>query len=186
MKILPEITFRNVQKTSAIEQMIQNNIEKLDKLHENIMSFRIIIEKKHKSQKSGNPYYVRINITIPPGNEIVVKEKESKDTIPNPLVSAIQEGFITAKREIKKLVEKQRHEVKSHPAQEMNAIVNKLFKDRGYGFLKTLEGREIYFHRNSVLYRDFDRLETGTGVRCLEEEGEKGLQASTVHIVNKT
>lgn len=55
-----------------------------------------------------------------------------------------------------------------------------------YGFLRTLDtGREIYFHRNSVSDRDFERLEVGTGVQFAEEEGEMGPQATTVQIVDK-
>ena len=44
----------------------------------------------------------------------------------------------------------------------------------------TGDGREIYFHRNSVLNGRFDRLERGAKVRFIEEMGEKGPQASTV------
>ena len=34
---------------------------------------------------------------------------------------------------------------------------------------------EVYFHRNSVLHDDFDRLTIGMGVRYVAEDGEKGL-----------
>jgi len=61
----------------------------------------------------------------------------------------------------------------------------KLFSEEGYGFLETPDGREIYFHRNSVIGSDFDRLEIGTEVRFAEETGEQGPQASTVTIVGK-
>ena len=60
--------------------------------------------------------------------------------------------------------------------------VNKLMPDESYGFLKTLDGREIYFHRNSVLHEGFDRLKVGTEVNFVEEEGKEGPQASTVKI----
>jgi cold shock CspA family protein len=60
--------------------------------------------------------------------------------------------------------------------------VNRLFPEEGYGFLETPDGREIYFHRHSVLYPGFDRLAIGTEVRFVEEPGEKGPQASTVAI----
>jgi len=45
--------------------------------------------------------------------------------------------------------------------------------------------REIYFHKNSVLGRAFPRLKVGTTVRFAEEQGERGPQASTVHVVPK-
>ena len=53
------------------------------------------------------------------------------------------------------------------------------------GFIETPDGREIYFHRNSLLNADFDRIEIGDLVRFHEEAGEKGSQASTVHVEGK-
>ncbi len=76
---------------------------------------------------------------------------------------------------------RQRGAVKSH-AETHRARVSRLFPEGGYGFLATPDGREIYFHRHSVLHPGFDRLAIGTEVRFVEEPGEKGPQASTVAI----
>jgi cold shock CspA family protein len=56
--------------------------------------------------------------------------------------------------------------------------VHRLFID--YGFIKTVDGTEIYFHRNSVANKGFRRLKVGSRVRYTVEEGEKGPQASIV------
>ena len=64
-----------------------------------------------------------------------------------------------------------------------HALVSKIFVDRGYGFLEDGDGREVYFHRNSVLDGKFERLTVGTKVRFAEEDGDKGPQASTVHVL---
>jgi len=61
--------------------------------------------------------------------------------------------------------------------------VVKIFPGEGYGFLEDDEGREIYFHRNSVLDGAFQRLEVGSEVRFAEEAGEKGPQASSVGLI---
>jgi cold shock CspA family protein len=65
------------------------------------------------------------------------------------------------------------------------AKVNQLFKEKGYGFLVTPEGQEIYFHKDSVLNRAFGRLRVGTTVIFAEEQGDKGPQASSVRITVK-
>jgi cold shock CspA family protein len=54
-----------------------------------------------------------------------------------------------------------------------------------YGVIMTPDNREIYFHRNSVLNEEFDKLEEGTEVRFHEESGEQGPQASTVKVEGK-
>jgi cold shock CspA family protein len=63
------------------------------------------------------------------------------------------------------------------------ARVTRLYPEEGYGFLTTPGGREIYFHRASVLNGGFDRLTIGSEVRFTEEPGEEGPQASSVQIV---
>jgi cold shock CspA family protein len=62
--------------------------------------------------------------------------------------------------------------------------VARIFPQDGYGFIATPEGRELYFHRNSVLEPGFDQLEVGTEVRFDEEMGEQGLQATSVKAID--
>ena len=62
------------------------------------------------------------------------------------------------------------------------ARIARLFPDEGYGFIETADGREVYFHKNSVVGERFERLEVGKEVRFVEEHGENGPQASTVHV----
>ncbi len=61
--------------------------------------------------------------------------------------------------------------------------MSKLFPD--YGFLETSDGREIYFHCNSVLNNGFEKLQVGTHVHFAEEQGNEGPQASTVTIAER-
>jgi cold shock CspA family protein len=104
----------------------------------------------------------------------------------DPLPIVIKHAFAAAARQLRKLVEEQRGAVKTHPEQEVAAIVHKLFPEEGYGFLRTVDTQEeIYFHKNSVLHHEFDRLTIGMGVRYTAETGEKGLQATSVQIVDK-
>ncbi len=64
-----------------------------------------------------------------------------------------------------------------------HAHVVTLFPEEGYGFLETADGAAISFHRNSVVHDAFDRLAIGTEVSFVAEEGDNGLQASTVRVV---
>ena len=40
--------------------------------------------------------------------------------------------------------------------------MEKLFPEGRYGFLRTVDGREVYFHSNSVLHGDSECLERVT------------------------
>jgi cold shock CspA family protein len=99
---------------------------------------------------------------------------------------AIREAFDAMRRRLEDYVRQQRGSIKTHEAPLLSGRVTKLFRPEGYGFLETLDGREIYFHGNSVLAPGFDRLEIGTEVRFAEEQGAEGPQASTVYQISKS
>ena len=186
MQVPVEISYRNVDKTDEIESLVQEKINKLQKFCSQMTSCRVAIEKAHDHPSSGSPYRVRLDITVPPGHELAVVENPGEGNQYKELQTVIRDAFEAARRQVVELNEKQQDQVKHHPQQETAAVVTKLFKEQGYGFIKTLDtGREIYFHQNSVLHNDFERIEIGTGVQFSETLGEMGPQATTVQIVSK-
>ncbi|HLV22200.1 MAG TPA: HPF/RaiA family ribosome-associated protein [Polyangiaceae bacterium] len=178
-----QITFRYVDKTPELEALITRRVEKLERLCDHVIGCRVAVERPHEHEASGNPYRVRIDCTVPPGHELVVTKEPSDYTLSDSLSTVITHAFQAMERQLKELVDKQRGEVKTHF--EPHALVSRKFDDAGYGFLRTPNGREIYFHRNAVTHDDFDRLTIGTEVRYEEVLGQEGPQASTVQIVGK-
>jgi cold shock CspA family protein/ribosome-associated translation inhibitor RaiA len=185
MQVPIEISFRDIDKSDAIDTLIREKTQKLEKICDYMTSCRVVVAKPQKHQHSGSPYRVRLDVRIPPGHEIVVKREPGEGDMHEPLDTVIRGVFDSAWRQVKEIVERQREDVKSHPQQEAGGLVDELVQSEGYGFLRTAEGRRVYFHRNSVLNDDFDHLEVGTGVRFVEEMGNDGPQASTVQIVDK-
>lgn len=102
-----------------------------------------------------------------------------------PLVALIRRAFGSAQRELKSMVEKQRGEIKTPAYQRLVASVEKILRNEGYGFLRTSDGQQVYFHKNSVLHRHWGKLTVGTAVRYTPELGDKGLQASTLEPIDK-
>lgn len=181
MQVPLQITARNFELTEAIESAIRKNAEKLDRFYERIMSCKVVVEapvKKH--HQKGIVYNVRLNVTIPGGGEIVVNREPHED-----LYVSINNAFDTAHRQLKERVSKQRGEVKYHEEPQPRAKITQLFPHMDYGLITTLENREIYFHRNSVVDTDFEDLEIGMEVRFVESMGEEGPQASTVRVIKK-
>jgi cold shock CspA family protein/ribosome-associated translation inhibitor RaiA len=185
MQIPFDVTYRGVEKTDDLEALIQEKVDKLEEVCDHIMGCHIAVEKVHDRPSHGSPYRVRIDLTVPPGHELAVDKNPGEGNQYDPVDAVIREAFDAARKQLTKLNRKQQGEVKQHPEQQMAAIVTQLFPEEGYGFIKTLTGEEIYFHRNSVVLDDFDRLEIGTGVQFFLSEGNKGPQASTVKIVSK-
>jgi cold shock CspA family protein len=174
MRVPLEIAFKGIEHPDEMEALIREEADKLERVCHYMMSCRVAVEKRQQHQEVGNPYRVRLVMTVPPGHELVVRREPSKGDIHS------------AARQLRKLVEQQRGNIKIHPDRQVMAVVHKLFPVEGYGFLRTVDTQEeIYFHRNSVLHGDFDRLTIGLGVRYTAEVGEKGLQATSVQIVDK-
>ncbi|KMQ50507.1 Sigma 54 modulation protein YhbH [Chitinispirillum alkaliphilum] len=183
MQIPLEVTYRDGTKTDEIDDLIRRRAAKLDILCDHITSCRVMVEKFQKHQRSGQPYKVRLDIKMPPGHEIVVSRDPGKGDLHLDLGAEVRWAFDTAERKIKALMEKQRGDVKKHVHNEVQGVIARIFRADGTGFIITIDGREVFFHKNSILNRDFDSLKEGLGVRFVETMGEKGPQASTVQIV---
>ena len=173
-----QITFHHMERSEAIEKIIREKAKKLDKYADRIMSCRVVVEVPHRHHQHGNQYQVRIDLKLP-GHEIVINREPPEHAADKDISVALRDAFDSARRQIEDHVRDQRGFVKSHE-EAPRARVSKLFPVDGYGFLATPDGREVYFHRNSVLQDRFDRLEIGSEVTIALEQGEKGLQASTV------
>ena len=178
VKIQPTITVRNVSLSEAAKSAILKKASKLDSFYDRITSCRVVVEVPHRHHSKGLLYNVRIDMTVP-GKELVVRREPHKD-----LYVAIRDAFDAARRQLKDFALRQRGDVKTHEA-ALHARVSKLFPKKGYGFIETPDGLEIYFHKNSVLNSGFDRLEIGIEVRFVQEPGEHGPQASTVSVIRR-
>lgn len=185
MEVPPEITYRGVGSSDELEDLILAKAAKLDELHPAMISCRVAVEKDPEEQRSGSPYRVRVVVRIPPGKELVGRREPGEGESHEPVRVAVKDAFEAVRRQLIKTKEKQQGEVKSNPAQDLVGHVVRLFPEEGYGFIRSAEGREIFFHRNAVLQDDFDRLEVGTGVRYFPTDSPEGPQASTIKIVDK-
>ncbi|MGH7828995.1 MAG: HPF/RaiA family ribosome-associated protein [Candidatus Binatia bacterium] len=204
MKIPLQVTFRNMPSSKAVEAAIREKAAKLDQFYDKIMGCRVIVEAPHRRHHKGKRYHVRIDLTVPRGELVIKREPKriaeapsrepegepaetrepSKYGAHDDIYVAVRDAFDAARRKLQDYARRQRGGVKIHEP-EAQARVSKLFPEEGFGFLEALDGKEIYFHRNSVLEPGFDHLRVGSKVTFAEELGEKGPQASTVRFMGK-
>jgi cold shock CspA family protein len=173
-----QITARDFALTPAIEAEVRRRAEALEHFYPRLTGCHVVLEGAVKHHRKGGPFKVRVDMRAP-GRELSVTRQSDED-----LALALREAFDAAVRVLEDYAREQRHAVKTHEAQP-HGRVRALFSTEGFGFIESADGREVYFHRNSVLNDEFDRLEVGTAVRFVEEMGDKGPQASTVAIAGK-
>jgi cold shock CspA family protein len=185
MQIPLELTFRNVHKDPKIEALIRRQVAKLEKICPHMVGCRVSVEKPQEHQRSGSPFRVRLKLTVPPEHELAAVRNAGEGDLHEPLPAIVRRAFQAARQQLKKLVAKQRRRTKTHAEQQVGGFIARLFPHQEYGFIRNLEGREIYFHRNSLRGSEFEELQIGAGVRWTEEEGEKSSQASSVHVLDQ-
>lgn len=181
MQLPLQITFRNMKSSESIEARIREQAERLDRFYDRIMGCRVVVEAHHRHHHKGNLYHVRIDLTVP-GSELVVNREPAQHKAHKDLYVAIRDAFNAVQRQLEDYVRRQRGDVKIHEVPPRGRILQ-LFLDEGYGMIETPDRREIYFHKNSVLNADFNKLKIGAEVRFVEEKGDLGPQASTVRVI---
>ncbi len=184
MKLPLQISFRNIDRSESIENRIREEAAQLDEFCDRIMSCRVVVDVPHRHHEFGNVYQVRVDIKVPVEEIAVVNEPAEHDPHYKDFNVAIRDAFESAARKLEEYVRRQRQDVKQHDVSPHGRI-SKVFLQDGYGFIETSDGREVYFHANSVLDSKFDALAIGTEVTFAEELGDKGPQASTVRILGR-
>ncbi len=67
----------------------------------------------------------------------------------------------------------------------MQGTIKRIIRDRGFGFIRSAEGQEVFFHRSNLKELTFDGLKEGEVVEFDIERGEKGPRAMNVRAGQK-
>ena len=185
MQVLPEIKFHDVNRSPWIESYIGERVQRLERFADGITSCHVTLTREQASHAKGNKYSVMVEVRLPPNHDLAVRKMKDIRDMPTQLPALINLAFGAIERQLKKTAALRRYEDKRHDGEQPHGMVEKLFAE-GYGFIRTVDDdRQYYFHRNSVLHDDFERLTVGTEVRFAAEQGDEGPQASSVQVIAK-
>ncbi len=185
MDIPLQVSFRNMDRSEAVEARVREKAEKLEQFYGHLTSCRVLVEAPERRRHKGKLFHVRIELGLP-GKELVVSRHPKDKHAHEDVYVAVRDAFDAARRQLEDRVRKMGGKVKSHEV-PLHGKVLRLFPYEGYGFIAASDGREIYFHKASVLREGFDQLEVGSEVRLVVAVGEsaQGPQASTVDPIGK-
>jgi cold shock CspA family protein len=184
MQVPFDITFHDCEPSEAIRSEVEQHASRLEKFGDHITACHVAVTAPATRHRQGNLFSIHIRVVMPQHKDIVVTKTHGDLPEHEHVSVAIKDAFGSAQRQIEDAVREMRGQVKQHESQEHGRVA-KFLAGEDCGFIETADGREIYFHRNSVLDGAFDRLTVGSEVRFVEEMGEKGPQASTVHLIGK-
>jgi putative sigma-54 modulation protein len=99
MKLPLQISFKNINRSEGITNLIKEKAEKLDRLCGDIISCRVTIAMPHKSHHKGNFFHVAIDISLP-GKEICVSHESQDDLENKDFYHVLKEAFDAAYRQV--------------------------------------------------------------------------------------
>jgi len=188
MQVPLEIAFHNIESSDWAEQEIRTRVAELERIYDRLISCRVRVDQRNRDLTGTLPPVVHIELGIPGRGEIVVSHEPDrllrKYQHPD-LHKAINEAFRVAERRLCDLKEQldDRSKGVAHDAENQSlGQVAELKPEEDFGFLTTKEGSLHYFHRNSVLSGDFERLCRGDEVHYNEAIGDTGPIATKVRV----
>lgn len=184
MQVPAQIDFQGMEPSPELRRHAEEWIAKLETRFGRITSCRVAVKAPGEHHKTSGLYEVNIEIALPDGRSVTAARTPPADERFQIARFALDEAFKRARRQLQDQARRLQGQVKSHVAAPMGTVVDLHLED-GYGFVRTADDRNVYFHRNSVLEDGFDKLELGTRVTFSEEQGVKGPQASTLRVVGK-
>jgi len=170
-----KIEARNVELRASWQEKIDEEKERLIRHYPNyVLYLRVSVEATSHHKEGG--FEIKLVASVP-GDTVVVSRKGENTK------ALLGEAFDVLTQQLKENLRKKRKSQKGvDQAQETSnyGIIKKLSPHESYGFIVTLDEREIYFHENSLKDVEMDYLSEGDSVIYGETLGDKGPQASWV------
>src|SRR5437763_16985568 len=114
MQLPVKISYRGLEKFDQIDNLLFDYAARLERFCDHINRCDVALEQTILTHPKGNPFRCRIDVTVAPRHELVADEKQMDNGTHEPLKKVIHDAFKTMERELRRVVEKQRREVKTH------------------------------------------------------------------------
>lgn len=133
MTLIPtQVTFRGLKHDDQLESDVHERVAWLEQFCADIARCRVLVEVPHRHRRDGRPFHVRIDLTVPGGEPIVISHEPSlhaqlkdasedahrKETeiesVHRHAVVAVRDAFNAARRRLEDFAREQRGAVKTH------------------------------------------------------------------------
>ena len=101
MQVPLQITFRNIERSDALEARIRTDASKLERFHPRISRCRVTLEETQRHQTQGRQYAVAIEVRVPTRELSSTKEHED-------VYVAVRDAFLAMRRQLEDLAREMR------------------------------------------------------------------------------
>jgi len=115
MKREPQITFKNIATSEALEQLIRERIDRLARFHHHIMGVRVVVEEPHVASERGkSTLAISVEVDVAGRPRIVVKRSDGQHESKGDRYAFMNWAFDAVQRQLEDVAAKQNREVKRH------------------------------------------------------------------------
>jgi hypothetical protein len=133
MTLIPtQVTFQGLAHSDEIESNVREHVRELQQFYAGIVRCRVALQVPHRHRRDGRHFHVRVEVTVPGGEPIVVSHEPSLhgrlkdvenealhkdseiDNVRRHARVAIHEAFDAARRRLEDFAREQRGAVKTH------------------------------------------------------------------------
>ena len=97
-----QITFRNLDRSEALEAAVRDHAQKLERFHDGIIGCRVVLEELHRHHRQGNHYHVRVDVTVH-GAELVANREPDENHGYTDVYVAVRDAFEAMRRQLEDL-----------------------------------------------------------------------------------
>ena len=109
----PQITFKNIPTSDALEELIRERIGRLEKFHHHIIGVRVVVEVPHAAPDSGkNALAISVEVDVAGRPRIVVKRSEEDHESKGDRYAFMNWAFDAVQRQLEDIAARQNGEVK--------------------------------------------------------------------------
>ena len=183
-----QITFKGTQNSPALEALIRQHVDALDRQHPRITGCRVVVEIPHRSaDRTKVPIGVTVEVDLPGHKTIVGSDTQDLREVKDDRTVYVNTAFDAVERQLARIADLQNHAVNRTEAAPHRGMVVRLFPEQDYGFVEVANSSELYFTRNAVMGGTFDELDVGMVVHVTRAaaEGPMGPQAHSVKLLDK-
>ena len=114
MESKPHIEFQGMEATAELEQKIEHHLSRLEERFGRITACRVTVKAPSGHRNVGDPYEIRIHLSLPDDREITVDRTPHQDERFQDFAFALNDAFSRAERQLHDQVERMRGAIKQH------------------------------------------------------------------------
>ena len=105
MQVPLQVTFEGTEPSEAVRSVIDREVDRLEKRNHHIIGCRVAVIAPSHKHHHGTGFQVRIWLTMPPHENILVNHMPSDDARHEHVEVAIKDAFASARRQIDDLAQ---------------------------------------------------------------------------------